>query len=63
MTRKYTKPPKDGCGEVIYDSPITGRDYDCDYNPPFDCCDCMYGEGNDGKGKNPQANKWYRRNK
>jgi hypothetical protein len=61
MKRKYTKPSKDGCAGVIYDSPITGRDYGCDYDPPFTCEECMYGEGNNGKGKNPQAKRWEKR--
>jgi len=50
MTRKYTKPPRDGCAGV--------RDYwgdfDCDYAPNFPCEDCMYCKDSGGR-KNPQA--------
>ena len=60
MVRKYTKPPRDGCGGYKTDSPITGTDYGCNYDPPFNCEDCMYCEGNNGKGKNPQATVWWK---
>jgi hypothetical protein len=58
MTRERNNPPRDGCGG--YKDPHTGE-FDCEYEPPFPCEECMYCEWNRVgglRGKNPQAEKW-----
>lgn len=59
MTTKriYTKPPRDGCSfKRSSGLQEDGVDGDCDYNPDFECDDCMYCQGRPkGTGKNPQA--------
>lgn len=54
MTRKYTKPPRDGCaGYTTWTD--CGEEFDCEYAPNFDCDECMYCGHNGSRGLNPQA--------
>ena len=50
-------PPRDGCAG--YKDPYTGE-FDCEYQAPFSCEECMYCEYRKTGGKNPQAKKWYK---
>jgi hypothetical protein len=59
---KRDMPPREGCaGYKDYFG-----EFDCEYEPPFPCEECMYCEwnkqqnskGNIYRGKNPQAKKW-----
>jgi hypothetical protein len=48
-------PLRDGCAG--YKDPHTGE-FDCEYQAPFICEECMYCPENKMRGKNPQAKKW-----
>jgi len=50
-------PPRDGCAG--YRDQYTGE-FDCEYQAPFSCEECMYCEYRKTGGKNPQAKKWYK---
>lgn len=61
--KKIDTPPRDGCKG--YKDPHTGE-FECEYEPPFSCEDCMYcgynrtenSRGSVYRGKNPQAKRW-----
>ena len=50
------QPPRDGCARNV---DYYGAGDSCDYTPPFNCEECMYGP-NAPIGKNPQAKKWHK---